>query len=207
MANTSSNIIQTAPSTPSSSFSKPQSKYEVFLSFRGEDTRNTFTDHLYRALAFDKGIKTFRDDEELEMGSPIRPELLDAIETSRIAVIILSRNYASSWWCLEELANIVECMKERGMRVLPVFYHLDPSVVRYQDGSFKDAFAKHEERFEEKMVKRWRAALKEVADLSGRHLKDGYVTFTDRSFRQNRFFFLALTAKYIGTITINVYAK
>ncbi|XP_062158612.1 toll/interleukin-1 receptor-like protein [Alnus glutinosa] len=152
MASTSSNIIQTAPCTPSSSFSKPQSKYEVFLSFRGADTRNTFTDHLYHALDSHKGIRTFRDDEDLEMGRPIKPELLDAIETSRMAVIILSSGYASSSWCLEELAKIIECMKERGMRVLPVFYHLDPRVVRYQIGSFKDAFAEHEKRFEEKMT-------------------------------------------------------
>jgi DNA invertase Pin-like site-specific DNA recombinase len=175
MASTSSNIIEIAPSTPSSSFSKPQSKYEVFLSFRGKDTRNTFADHLYHALDFYKGIRTFRDDEDLEIGRPIKQELLDAIETSRMAVIVLSSDYASSSWCLEELAKIVECMKERGMRVLPVFYHLDPSVVRYQNGTFKEAFAKHEERFKEKieMVQRWRAALKKVADLSGRHLEDG----------------------------------
>jgi hypothetical protein len=180
MASTSSsNIIQTAPSSTSfSSFSKPQWKYEVFISFRGADTRNNFTDHLYNALV-DKGIVTFRDDEELEIGRPISPELLHAIETSRMAVVILSINYASSSWCLEELAKIVECMKERGMRVLPVFYHLDPSLVRYQKGTFADAFAKHEERFKEniEMVQRWRAALREVADLSGRHLNDGYVTF------------------------------
>jgi hypothetical protein len=50
MASIGSNIIQTAPSTPSSSFTKPQFKYEVFLGFRGKDTRNAFTDHLYHAL-------------------------------------------------------------------------------------------------------------------------------------------------------------
>ncbi|XP_059453461.1 disease resistance protein RUN1-like [Corylus avellana] len=174
MASTSN--TQTDPSiNPSSSLSKSQRKYEVFLSFRGEDTRNSFTDHLYYALV-DKGIETFRDDEELEMGRPIKPELLDAIETSRMAVIILSRNYASSTWCLEELAKILECKEKQGMRVLPVFYHVDPSDVRQQRGTFGDAFDKHEERFKEniEMVERWRGALREVADISGRHLKDGY---------------------------------
>jgi hypothetical protein len=172
MASTSN--IPTTPSTLLPSFSKSQWKYDVFLSFRGTDTRNGFTDHLYHALV-EKGFDIFRDDEKLEMGSPIRPELLDAIKTSRMAVIILSENYASSSWCLEELAKIVECMKGRGMRVLPVFYYLDPSVVRYQKGTFAVAFAKHEERFKEntEIVQTWRAALSEVADLSGRHLKDG----------------------------------
>ena len=36
--------------------------YEVFLSFKGEDTRYNFTDHLYAAL-YQKGIRTFRLDE------------------------------------------------------------------------------------------------------------------------------------------------
>ena len=79
-------------SSPSSS-STPQWKYEVFLSFRGVDTRRGFTDHLYAALKR-KGILTFRDDEELERGKSISLELLKAIEESRFAIIIFSRNYA-----------------------------------------------------------------------------------------------------------------
>ena len=91
MASTS---IQTVPTSfPSSS--KPHPEYDVFLSFRGEDTRIIFTDHLYYALT-NQGIITFKDDKELDKGKPISPELLDAIEKSRVAVIILSKMYASS---------------------------------------------------------------------------------------------------------------
>ncbi|KAG7941004.1 hypothetical protein I3843_16G015700 [Carya illinoinensis] len=148
-------------------------EHDVFLSFRGEDTRNNFTDHLYHALV-DKGISTFKDDEKIEIGKPISPELLHAIEKSSMAVIVLSRNYASSTWCLQELAAIIECMKEREMRVLPIFYHVDPSDVRHQTGTFADAFAKHEIRFEKDLekVRTWRNALREVANLSGRHLQN-----------------------------------
>ena len=39
--------IQTVPSSSTSTFSKPQPKYDVFLSFSGKDTRHQFTDHLY----------------------------------------------------------------------------------------------------------------------------------------------------------------
>jgi hypothetical protein len=117
--------------TTSSSSSLPRQKYEyeVFLSFSGKDTRKTFTDHLYAALAR-KGIRTFRDDKKLERGKPISHELLKAIEESRFSIIILSRNYASSTWCLDELAKIVECMKQKSLTVLPVFYDVDPSDVR-----------------------------------------------------------------------------
>ncbi|KAG6671650.1 hypothetical protein I3842_16G014300 [Carya illinoinensis] len=157
-----------------SSYIDPYSKvYDVFLSFRGEDTRNNFTDHLYQALV-DKGISTFKDDEKIEIGIPISQELLDAIEKSSMAVIVLSRNYASSPWCLEELARIIDCMKEREMRVLPIFYQVDPSDVRHQTGTFADAFTGHEIRFEKdsEKVRTWRNALREVAKLSGRHLQN-----------------------------------
>ncbi|PWA81177.1 TMV resistance protein N [Artemisia annua] len=105
--------------------------YEVFLSFRGEDTRNNFVDHLYAALT-QRGIDTFKDDDMLRRGKPISPELLKAIEESRSAVIVFSENYANSSWCLDELVKIMECHKLMGQRVLPVFYHVEPSDVRGQ---------------------------------------------------------------------------
>ena len=113
--------------------------YDVFLSFRGEDTRNSFTDHLYAALQH-SSITTFRDNEKLERGKSIAPELLKAIEESRFAIVILSRNYAFSTWCLDELAKIIQCMKEMEMIVLPIFYKVDPSTVRNQKGTFCTSF-------------------------------------------------------------------
>ncbi|XP_050286579.1 disease resistance protein RUN1-like isoform X3 [Quercus robur] len=150
-----------------SSSSLPKWEYDVFLNFKGEDTRNNFTDHLYAALNR-KGIWTFRDDERLERGTTISTELLNAIEKSKFAIIVLSRNYASSSWCLDELVKIVECKEKAGLTVLPVFYGVDPSDVRNQRGSFAEAFAKHEELIKnEEKLQSWRAALTQVANLSG----------------------------------------
>ncbi|XP_031270640.1 TMV resistance protein N-like isoform X3 [Pistacia vera] len=147
-------------------------KYDVFLSFRGEDTRKSFIDHLYTAFN-QKGLRVFRDDKELERGKPISPELLHAIEESRSAVVVFSKNYASSTWCLEELVQIFHC---KNVKVFPVFYNVDPSVVRKQTGEFQEAFVKHEETFREDIgkVQTWRNALTEVANHSGFDLKDGY---------------------------------
>ncbi|XP_050254549.1 TMV resistance protein N-like isoform X1 [Quercus robur] len=160
--------------SPSSSSSfTPRWKYDVFLSFRGKDTRNNFTDHLYFALK-QKGIFTFRDDEELERGNSISPELSKAIEESRFAIVIFSRNYAFSTWCLDELAKVIGCVEETGMIVLPIFYNVDPSDIRKQIGTFAQAFAQHEERFEEniKKVQKWRDALREAGNLSGWHVQN-----------------------------------
>ncbi|XP_031249156.1 disease resistance-like protein DSC1 isoform X2 [Pistacia vera] len=153
-------------SSPSSMIS--QGKYDVFLSFRGEDTRASFTSHLYAALC-QKQIQTFIDDDGLTRGDEISPALLKAIEESKISLIIFSKDYASSKWCLDELVKILECKKIKGQMVIPVFYNVNPSDVRKQTGSFKDAFVKHEEYFKGKIekVQRFRTALTEASNLSG----------------------------------------
>ncbi|CAI8597805.1 unnamed protein product [Vicia faba] len=152
-------------------------KYHVFLSFRGEDTRLGFTDHLYAALVR-KSIITFRDDEELARGEVISQKLLHAIEESLSAVVIISKNYANSAWCLDELVKILESKRLSGQQVFPIFYGVDPSDVRNQRGSFDEAFRKHEEKFSEskEKVQKWRDALREVANLSGWDSKDQHET-------------------------------
>ncbi|XP_075638552.1 TMV resistance protein N-like [Castanea sativa] len=162
--------------SPSSS-STPRWTYDVFLSFRGEDTRKNFTDHLYKALK-NKGIETFRDDEKLERGKFISQELVKAIEESRFAIVIFSKNYAFSIWCLDELVHIVRCRKEKKLEVFPIFYHVDPSDIRKQKRTFAEAFDKYKENFKEsiEMVETWRSSLTEVANLSGWDLQDRHET-------------------------------
>ncbi|XP_023757854.1 disease resistance protein RUN1-like [Lactuca sativa] len=79
----------------SSSPSAPAFSYHVFISFRGEDTRNNFVGHLYSALE-QKGIHTYKDDEKLPRGASIGPALIKAIEASQVALIVFSENYADS---------------------------------------------------------------------------------------------------------------
>ncbi|KAJ9141467.1 hypothetical protein P3X46_032004 [Hevea brasiliensis] len=171
-----------ASSSSSSSSSSSCCSYHAFLSFRGKDVRKTFADHLYVALT-QAGIHTFRDDDEIERGENIEQELKKAIQQSKVAVIVFSPDYASSRWCLNELLKINEVRKAGVMHILPIFYHVDPHAVRWQTGSFMEAFVRHEEQLKVEIdkVERWRAALKEVADLGGEVLKDQY----EASFIQN----------------------
>ncbi|KAL3564695.1 hypothetical protein D5086_032741, partial [Populus alba] len=156
---------------PESSRSIPEWHYDVFLSFRGEDTRKAFTDHLYFALDQAR-IHTFRDDDELPREEEVSEHLLKAIRESKICIVVFSKGYASSRWCLNELVEILKCKKKTGQIVIPIFYDIDPSDVRKQTGSFAEAFDKHEERFEQKLVKEWRKALEDAGNLSGWSLND-----------------------------------
>ncbi|XP_049344728.1 TMV resistance protein N-like [Solanum verrucosum] len=153
-------------------------KYNVFLSFRGKDTRRNFTSHLYEGLD-NRGIFTFLDNKRLENGDSIPQELLKAIEESQVALIIFSKNYATSRWCLNELVKIMECKeKENGETVIPIFYDVDPSHVRNQNESFAVAFAEHELKYKDDVegmqkVQGWRNALSAAADLKGYDIRDG----------------------------------
>ena len=162
-------------SSSSSSFSSStHQSYDVFLSFRGEDTRYGFTSHLHKTLC-DEGFNTFIDDN-LQRGEEISVGLLKVIESSRISIIVFSENYASSKWCLDELAKIVEC-KKKDQLVLSIFYNIDPSEVRYQKGKIGEALSKHEEKLKDYKVQSWREALFEVANISCWHYKHRYVFF------------------------------
>ncbi|BBH09486.1 Disease resistance protein TIR-NBS-LRR class family [Prunus dulcis] len=147
--------------------------YDVFLSFRGEDTRNNFTGHLYSNLV-QKGIITFIDDD-LSRGEEISPALLKAIEESMVSIIVFSENYAYSKWCLDELVKILECKELKNQMVFPVFYKVDPSDVRNQRGSFGQALVGHESKLRDNMEKvlRWRTTLTRAANLSGWSFLDG----------------------------------
>ncbi|XP_020238962.1 TMV resistance protein N-like [Cajanus cajan] len=151
----------------SSSNDSQNKEHEVFVSFRGEDTRNTFTGHLNAALKR-CGIRTYID-HDLRRGDEISQTLLRAIEEANLSVIVFSENFATSKWCLDEVVKILECKERNGQIVVPVFYHVDPSMVRNQTGSYGDAFAKHEQRFggNTEKVQKWRKALTHVANHSG----------------------------------------
>ncbi|KAG7605137.1 Toll/interleukin-1 receptor homology (TIR) domain [Arabidopsis thaliana x Arabidopsis arenosa] len=154
----------------SSSSSSRNWSYDVFPSFSGEDVRKTFLSHFLRELER-KSIITFKDNE-MERSQSIAPELVEAIKDSRIAVIVFSKNYASSSWCLNELLEIMRCNKDLGQQVIPIFYYLDPSHLRKQSGEFGEAFKKTCQNQTEEVKNQWKQALTDVSNILGYHSKN-----------------------------------
>ncbi|XP_070661915.1 disease resistance protein RPV1-like isoform X2 [Malus domestica] len=174
--------VMTAHEASSSSSSESKLwNYDVFLSFSGEDTRHGFTGNLHATLK-DRGFQAYMDEDDLERGEDIKEQLFRAIEESRISIIVFSKMYADSSWCLNELVKIMECKSKLGRHVLPIFYHVDPSHVRKQDGDLAEAFQKHEKDIceeqddkkreaKQKQANQWREALTRAGNLSGHHLR------------------------------------
>ncbi|MED6110202.1 hypothetical protein PIB30_040689 [Stylosanthes scabra] len=159
MAGSSSSDLN---STPLSYF-----KYDVFLSFRGH-TRLKFTDTLFHAL-INKRIKTFRDSEELRIGEELEGSLLEAIQRSRMSILILCDEYPTSHWCLDELVKIMDCSGNGRKRpVLPIYFNVAKSDVQFQKNKYETAMAAHEEkgRYNHKL-EAWKSALSEVGKIYG----------------------------------------
>ncbi|XP_042754392.1 toll/interleukin-1 receptor-like protein [Lactuca sativa] len=146
------------------------SKYDVFLSFRGKDTRKNFVDHLYHALQRQE-ICTYKVDKRITKGKRICGELIRTIKDSKFYNIVFSRKYASLSWYLNELVKIMEYHNDKTTEntAFPVFYDVAPKEVSHQRRVVRKAFAKNKNK---EAVGKWREALKEAIDLAGWELKN-----------------------------------
>ncbi|XP_039164736.1 disease resistance protein RUN1 [Eucalyptus grandis] len=143
-------------------------EYQVFLNFRGSDTRYGFTDFLYHGLV-DAGVRVFMDDTELSLGEVIGGNLLRAINNSMIYIPIFSQNYASSKWCLRELAHIIDnvSQSEGKKSIIPIFFRVKPEDVKLKTPLYSDALLEQKKLFPDE-VEAWTKALVKVDEIKGR---------------------------------------
>lgn len=158
-------------STSLYSNSNEQWIYDVFINFRGEDTRKNFVSHLHAALS-NLGVNTFLDSDNLLKEKELRDKLVGAIESSHISIVVFSENYTQSSWCLYELEKILECRTTYGHVAFPVFYNIDPSVVRHQTGEFGKALELRAKKMYHgngvvDALSGWKSLLNQAANLSG----------------------------------------
>lgn len=82
---------------------------------------------------------SFFGNEEVETGKDLKPESESEIKASRASVIVLSKSYVTSTWCLDELMLILKkWMTSNHIVVVPIFYHVEPILIRKQQSTFGD---------------------------------------------------------------------
>ena len=94
---------------------------------------------------------------------------MKAIQESRTAIIVISRNDASSPSCLNGLATILECFRIECRIIYPIFedmwqFDLQPSTKNYEEaifGRLKRRFKHNKEQ-----LQKWRSAFSDAVDMS-----------------------------------------
>ncbi|KAL4294017.1 hypothetical protein AHAS_Ahas18G0186000 [Arachis hypogaea] len=111
-------------------------------------------------------------DNRISKGDENSSSVFKAIRDSNVSVVVLSKDYASSTWCMHELNKILKQKRHgKGHIMVPVFYKIDPSHIRKQIGTYKKAFEKHERDVKHNILLKWKAVLTEVANLVGTELE------------------------------------
>ncbi|GLJ38999.1 hypothetical protein SUGI_0794960 [Cryptomeria japonica] len=142
-------------------------QYDVFINHRGPDIKTTLAQQLYDFLQ-QAGIRAYLDLQETELGDYFPCAIKNAISSAVVHIAILSPRYAESAWCLAELS----LMFQTKARIIPLFYHVQPSDFRYIKNGVADAFSKHEEksRYPDNDIQRWKECLQNVSWLKGYEL-------------------------------------
>lgn len=106
--------------------------YDVFINNAPDpDIQKKFASHLYSRLLF-HGRRVFLDKKKFEGGDNLTPQITGVIENASVRIAILSTKYVDSSCCLNELLSMVKS----GKTIIPVFYRVKPSEVRWQIGAY-----------------------------------------------------------------------
>ncbi|XP_010441808.1 PREDICTED: uncharacterized protein LOC104724939 [Camelina sativa] len=140
---------------------------QVFISFRGEDVRNCFLRIVVMILGSRK-INWFTDTR-LPVGENLE-ELFTEIKKSKIAIVIFSKRYSDSKWCMEELSIIEELARDGKLKVVPVNYKVSHSDVKHFQGEFGESFERLKDKYELKEpenILKWKASVESIAKRKG----------------------------------------
>lgn len=69
----------------------------------------------------------FSFDEPSFIDTDFAHEVHNPIDQCKISIPILTKNYASSTWCLDELADMVEWKRRMEEKIMPIFYKVEHS--------------------------------------------------------------------------------
>ncbi|EEF30358.1 transmembrane receptor, putative [Ricinus communis] len=101
---------------------------DVFINHRGTDTKRTVATLLYDHLSR-LNLSPFLDNKNMKPGDKLFEHINEAIRQCKIGVAVFSPRYCESYFCLHELALMMETKK----KVIPIFCDIKPSEIRIVD--------------------------------------------------------------------------
>ncbi|XP_024366063.1 uncharacterized protein [Physcomitrium patens] len=135
--------------------------YDVFICYRGACVKVDFVDHLQEALNL-TGFKVYVDSKDISEGEVARNCIAHAIRVAPVCVSVLSKAFAESKFCLEELSLMLSSAKV----FLPCLYDIAPSDLLMPDtGALKHALQKFKQHHGVQKLALYQAALRRATDV------------------------------------------
>jgi len=126
--------------------------------------------YLYEALKR-VGLHPFLDCISIGRGKDAWTCIDHAIKTTPLALVIFSKSFAQSPWCLKELHVVLDC---HSVKVLPIFYKVQPWEVSFPEkGQLAAGFTKLTERYDNSLMEEWRVDMQTTSKLHGWEYKVG----------------------------------
>ncbi|XP_042477719.1 TIR-only protein-like [Macadamia integrifolia] len=95
---------------------------DVFINHRSIDTKRTVAGLLYDHL-IRLNLHPFLDSKNMKPGDKLFQHIDSSIRECKIGVAVFSPTYCRSYFCLHELALLMECKK----KIIPIFCDVKPS--------------------------------------------------------------------------------
>ncbi|KAL0443508.1 UNVERIFIED_CONTAM: TIR-only protein [Sesamum latifolium] len=130
-----------------------QQPYDVFINHRGTDTKRSVASLLYDHL-YQLKLRPFLDNKNMKPGDKLFEKIDAAITGCKIGVAVFSPRYCESYFCLHELAMMMELKK----KVIPIFCDIKPSELKVVQG---------DGRIPSEEVERFNLALEEAKYIVG----------------------------------------
>jgi len=123
---------------------------QVFINHRGTDTKKNIAGLLYKDLT-SMGVTSFLDSMNMKPGDKLIPNIDKAIFGCKVGVTVFSPNYCDSYYCLHELALLMETKK----RVVPILFDVKLSQLMVKDDGTRS----------QEQLGRYHLALEEAKDI------------------------------------------
>ncbi|XP_003593507.2 TIR-only protein [Medicago truncatula] len=75
------------------------------------------------------GVRSFLDCKNMKLGDKLSPNIDKAIFDCKVGVVVFSPNYCDSYYCLHELALLMETKK----RAVPILFDVELSQLMVKD--------------------------------------------------------------------------
>jgi hypothetical protein len=99
--------------------------WDVFISHTGKEADKTFAMQLWRMLAQPGiGLRVFLDEPRLRVAEEAGPQMLAAMRSSRVGLVLLSQEFFERDATKEELTVLLERKDLQRLYLLPVFLRL-----------------------------------------------------------------------------------